>query len=147
MSRSGSCMCGAVKFTIAKPITETGACHCSMCRKWSGGVFLGVQVPKGGMQIEGEDNLTVYTSSEWAERAFCKHCGSSMFYRVTAPGPMNGDMHVGMGTFADASGIPLTGELFIDLKPDGYAFAGEGRHQMTETEVMAMFAAPPEEHP
>ncbi|MEL6465897.1 MAG: GFA family protein [Pseudomonadota bacterium] len=141
MPHSGSCLCGAVRFTVIEPITETGACHCSMCRKWSGGVFLGVRVPKGGIQIEGEDNLTVYTSSAWAERVFCKTCGSSMFYRVTAPGPMHGEMHVGLGTLRDASGVPLTSELFIDLKPDGYAFAGEGRHQMTEAEVIEMFAA------
>lgn len=144
MSHSGSCICGAVKYKITTPVSETGACHCSMCRKWSGGVFLGIRVPKGGMEIDGEDNLSVYTSSGWAERAFCKTCGSSVFYRVTAPGPMNGEMHVGMGTLADASGIPLTGELFIDLKPDGYAFSGDGRQQMTEAEVMAMFATPEE---
>ena len=146
MSHSGSCVCGAVHFTITDPVTETGACHCSMCRKWSGGVFLGVRVPKGGITIDGEENLTVYTSSEWAERAFCKHCGASVFYRVTAPGPMNGEMHVGLGTLADASHIPLTGELYIDLKPDGYAFAGDGRHQMTEKEVVAMFSAPAPDH-
>lgn len=98
------------------------------------------------MEIEGAENLTVYTSSEWAERAFCKKCGSSVFYRVTVPGPMQGDMHVGLGTLADASGIPLTGEMYIDLKPDGYDFAGDGRHQMTEAEVIAMFAAPPDAH-
>ncbi|MEM8655129.1 MAG: GFA family protein [Pseudomonadota bacterium] len=146
MSHSGSCICGAVTFTVTEPITETGACHCGMCRKWSGGVFLGVRVPKGGIKIEGADNLTVYTSSAWAERAFCKTCGSSIFYRVTAPGPMNGEMHVGLGTLSDASGIPLTGEIYIDLKPDGYAFAGEGLHQMTEAEVVEMFSAPPDVH-
>ena len=143
MSQSGSCVCGAVTFTVTTPVTETGACHCGMCRKWSGGVFLGIQVPKGGLQIEGEDNLSVYTSSPWAERVFCKTCGSSLFYRVTAPGPMNGEMHVGMGTFDDPSGIALTGEIYIDRKPDGYAFAGEGRHLMTQAEGEAMFAAPP----
>lgn len=146
MSRSGSCICGAVTFVITEPVAETGACHCGMCRKWSGGVFLGIRVPRGGVQIEGEDNLSIYTSSAWAERAFCKTCGSSIFYRVTAPGPMNGEMHFGMGTLADTSDIALTGELYIDLKPDAYAFAGEGRHQMTEAEVLAMFSAPPEEH-
>ena len=141
MSHTGSCVCGAVKFTITTPVTETGACHCSMCRKWSGGVYLAVAVPPDGMEIEGEENLTVYTSSPWAERAFCKICGGNVFYRVTAPGPMQGDMHVGLGALDDANGIALTGELFIDLKPDAYSFAGEGRKQMTEAEVMAMFAS------
>ena len=142
MSQTGSCLCGAVKFTITTPIAEAGACHCGMCRKWSGGVYMSVAVPKGGMAFEGEDNLGTFTSSPWAERVFCKLCGSSILYRVTAPGPMNGEMHVGLGTLSDVSDIPFTGELYIDLKPEAYSFAGDGRHQMTEAEVIAMFAPP-----
>ena len=63
MSRAGSCVCGAVRFTVTSPITETGACHCGMCRKWTGGVFLSVAVPSGGMTLEGADNLATYSSS------------------------------------------------------------------------------------
>jgi len=101
---------------------------------------MSVAVPKDGMDITGEDQVGIYPSSPWAERAFCKSCGSSLFYRVTAEGPMQGEMHVGFGTLSDVSGIPFTGELYIDLKPEAYSFAGEGRHQMTEAEVTAMFA-------
>ncbi|WP_299371565.1 GFA family protein [uncultured Tateyamaria sp.] len=140
MAHSGSCICGAVRFDITTPVTETGACHCSMCRKWSGGVYMAVAVPKGGMDITGADNISIYASSPWAERAFCKTCGSSLFYRVTAPGPMQGEMHVGLGTLADTSGIAFTGELYIDLKPESYSFAGTDRHQMTDAQVTAMFA-------
>lgn len=140
MSHSGSCVCGAVSFTITSPVAETGACHCSMCGKWSGGVYMAVQVPKDGMKIEGDDNIGIYTSSPWAERAFCKTCGGNLFYRVTAEGPLQGQMHVGFGTLDDVAGIPFTGELYIDLKPDAYSFAGDGRHQMTDAEVTAFFS-------
>jgi hypothetical protein len=140
MSQTGSCVCGAVKFTITAPVTEHGACHCSMCRKWSGGVFMGVKLPKDGMTIEGEDSLNVYTSSPWAERLFCNICGSSLFYRVTAPGPLQGEMHVGLGALDDTSHIAFATELFIDLKPESYQFAENGRRQMTEAEILEMFA-------
>ncbi|WP_299297400.1 GFA family protein [uncultured Tateyamaria sp.] len=140
MARDGSCVCGAVTYSITTEVAETGACHCGMCRKWSGGVFMSVAVPPGGMELEGAENLSVYGSSPWAERVFCKTCGSSLFYRVTAEGPMQGEMHVGLGTLADVSGIPFTGELYIDVKPDIYSFAGEGRHQMTEAQVIEMFS-------
>ncbi len=140
MSHSGACLCGAVSYEITSEVKETGACHCAMCRKWSGGVYLAVAVPKDGMKITGEDQIGIYISSPWAERAFCKTCGSSLFYRVTAEGPMQGEMHVGFGTLSDVSNIPFTGELYIDLKPEAYSFAGEGRHQMTDAEVTAMFA-------
>ena len=140
MAHTGSCMCGAVSFRITTPITETGACHCSMCRKWTGGVYLSVEVPADGMEITGQEHLHVFTSSPWAERASCKTCGGNLWYRVTADGPYKDQYHVGLGTLDDTSGIPFTGELFIDLKPEPYTFeGGENRKQMTETEVMAMF--------
>jgi hypothetical protein len=110
-----------------------------MCRKWSGGVYLGIEVAAQDFDLQGQDNLTVYTSSPWAERAFCSSCGSSIYYRVTAQGPHHGTYHVGMGTLDNVANITLDGEIFIDLKPDGYAFAGETQ-KMTEAEVMAMFA-------
>ncbi|MEL6617229.1 MAG: GFA family protein [Pseudomonadota bacterium] len=141
MAHTGSCMCGAVSFRITTPITETGACHCEMCRKWTGGVYISVAVPPEGMEMDGEEHLHVFTSSPWAERVSCKTCGGNLFYRVTAAGPMQGEMHVGLGTLDDASGIPFTGELFIDLKPDSYAFeGGTDRRQLTQAEVEAMFA-------
>jgi hypothetical protein len=112
-----------------------------MCRKWSGGIYLGVQVAPDQMEIKGGENLTTFASSPWAERAFCNKCGSSIYYRVTAPGPHSGTYHVGMGTMDDVEGVNLTGEIFSDKKPAGYAFAGD-THKMTEAEVMAMFAPP-----
>ena len=141
MSHSGSCLCGAVSYTIKSAVAETGACHCGMCRKWSGGVYLGVEVAPDQMDIKGAENLTTFASSPWAERAFCTTCGSSLYYRVTAPGPHSGTYHVGLGTLDNADGINLTGEIFIDKKPDGYAFAGDS-HKMTEAETIAMFAPP-----
>ena len=140
MARSGSCLCGAVSYKVTSEIENTGACHCSMCRKWSGGVFFGVKVPRDGVKITGKDRLAIYTSSPWAERAFCATCGSNIYYRVTAEGPMKGEYHIGLGTLDDVDGIVFDGELFIDLKPDAYVFAGEGRTQLTEAQVMALFA-------
>ena len=139
MPTTGSCLCGAVTFELAQAPETTGACHCSMCRKWSGGVYLGVQCPADGATFQGEDNIATYTSSEWAERAFCKTCGSNLFYRVTAPGPHQGVMHFGLGSLDAADGVALTEEIFVDEKPDGYAFAGD-THKMTGAEVFAQFA-------
>lgn len=141
MSKTGSCLCGAVKYTLAKEPTEFGACHCDMCRKWSGGIYLGLEVPADAVEISGTDSLTSYTSSPWAERVFCKTCGSSVYYRVTAPGPHEGTYHFGAGTLDDPGDAKLIGEFFIDNKPEGYSFA-QKTHQMTTEEVMAMFAPP-----
>ncbi|MDW3224027.1 MAG: GFA family protein [Paracoccaceae bacterium] len=141
MSKDGSCLCGAVTYSLANDPKEIGACHCNMCRKWSGGIFLGLEVPADTVKISGAENLNIYSSSPWAERAFCKTCGSSVYYRVTAPGPHEGTYHFGVGTLNDLGDVPLTGELFIDEKPGGYSFA-EKTHQMNTEEVMALFAPP-----
>ena len=111
-----------------------------MCRKWSGGVYLGLHVHAGGATFTGEERITVYRSSDWAERGFCSICGSSLFCRITAPGPHQGDLHFGLGTLDDPGGISLAEEIFIDEKPEGYAFEGN-RKTMTAAEVFAMYAS------
>ena len=141
MTHTGSCLCGAVTFTVTELPSETGACHCKMCRRHSGGVFLGMRVPQDKITYSGTDQIGIFKSSEWAERAFCKTCGSTLYYRVTAPGSHQGDYHIGFGTLDDQSGVTLTEEIFIDKKPAGYAFAGDQK-TMTEEEVFAMFASP-----
>lgn len=141
MARSGQCLCGAVRFELNTDIKEAAACHCGMCRRFSGGVFISVQVPPGALQVTSDAQPCIYRSSDWAERGFCPTCGSSLFYRVTTPGPYQGVCYVAMGSLDDAGGLPLTGEIYIDRKPDGYAFKGD-HHTMTEADVMAMFAPP-----
>lgn len=83
--------------------------------------------------------VKTFVSSDWAERAFCGECGSPLWYRFTGAGEMHGETQMSAGLFEDAGGSPLKLELFIDKKPEGYAFAGE-RKQFTEAEVMEMFA-------
>jgi hypothetical protein len=33
---SGSCLCGAIRFSIDAPVAELRACHCRNCQKASG---------------------------------------------------------------------------------------------------------------
>ena len=139
-SRTGGCLCGAVRYELAAEPTEFGACHCQMCRKSSGGIELSLQVPPGGVTWQAKETLQVYTSSEWAERGFCKICGSSLFWRLTAPGPMQGLLSLSAGSLDDLEGLDFSIEVYVDSKPDCYAFAGE-RTRMTEAEVMAMVNA------
>lgn len=141
MTKTGSCLCGAVSYTLGEGPSQAGACHCGMCRKWSGGVFIGFEVQPGGMTLSGEENLNRFASSDWAERCSCARCGSSLFYQLTMPGPMKGVRHVGLGTLDDTNGVAFQGEIFIDHKPDTYEFAGDAP-RMTEAEFMAMYAPP-----
>jgi hypothetical protein len=130
----GRCLCGAARFT-ARPLEPVmHACHCSLCRKWSGGVFLAV--PATDVRVEDDSALAVYGSSDWAERLFCKTCGSSLFWRMRS----GGHYAVAVQSFDDLSPFVFAEEIFIDEKPASYAFAGD-RPRKTGAEVMAEFAA------
>lgn len=131
---TGSCLCGAVKLTVINPGTSIGACHCGMCRKWGGGPLLAVESGTD-VTLQGEDNITVYNSSEWAERGFCKHCGTHLFYRLKEAR----QYHVPAGLFDDAPGLSFDLQIFIDEKPAYYRFANE-TPALTGAEVFAMYA-------
>ncbi|WP_165802848.1 GFA family protein [Pelagivirga sediminicola] len=140
MPHTGSCLCGAARYSFDTPVTQAGACHCSMCRKWSGGIGLAVEVASDGLSIDQGDTIKVYKSSEWGERAFCGACGSSLWFRLVAPGPQHGTYYLNMGGLDDTDGISLAMEMFIDAKPKGYAL--EGDHQrITAAEFYAMIEA------
>ena len=34
------------------------------------------------VSFKGQENIGVFASSDWAERGFCKKCGSHLFYRL-----------------------------------------------------------------
>lgn len=139
--RKGGCLCGAVRYRITAPITEIDACHCGMCRKHTGGIALGFEVPPGGIEWQETEALRLYQSSKFAERGFCGVCGSGLFWRATAEGPEKGLLSLGAGSLDDLNGLPLTTEIYTDCKPDGYAFAGALK-QMTEQDVLAAKTAP-----
>jgi len=128
------CLCGAVNFKVSLPEPKFDACHCSMCRRWASGPLLAVHAAIDS--IEGGDNITSYPSSEWAERAFCKTCGTNLYYKITAEGPHSGATHVSVGIMDDISDMQLGREIFIEEKPAGYAFT-DGAKQMTGAEVFA----------
>ena len=136
-TRTGGCLCGAVRFELEAEPEGYGACHCGMCRKFSGGIELGIEVQPGEITWTADEMLRTYPSSEWAERGFCGTCGSSLFWRLTAPGPIQGLMSVSAGALDSLEGLELTQEVYIDAKPAGHAFAGD-RKRLTEADIMAM---------
>jgi len=130
MSTSGQCLCGAVTYTAQAINTEVHSCHCSICRRWSGGPGFSASV--GGVEFTGEENIARFDSSAWAERGFCKTCGTNLFYRLKET-----DHYIMcMGTFDDQAQFKLAGEIYIDEKPASYEFAGD-HPRLTGEEFMA----------
>ncbi|MEM9989231.1 MAG: GFA family protein, partial [Pseudomonadota bacterium] len=81
MTASGSCLCGEVKFTATPAEKKVGVCHCDICRTQTAGPFFGIDCGDS-LEIEDTPFLGIYRSSEWAERGFCKKCGTVLFWRT-----------------------------------------------------------------
>ncbi len=129
-SYSGNCLCGAVEYeaTISKPHID--ACHCGMCRRQTGGPVMAVIADS--LEVKDEADLGVYSSSDWAERCFCRKCGSNLFYRLK-----NGVIiSVHAGSMNGIEDFTFKTEIFIEDKPNFYAFSGD-RRRMTGAEVIA----------
>ncbi len=62
--RTGGCQCGAVRYTIDAPVTMTGHCHCSMCRKVHGALMVTYSIiPRDHFSIDqGADSLATFDS-------------------------------------------------------------------------------------
>ena len=84
----------------------------------------------------GDESISVFASSEWAERAFCNKCGSSLYYRLKQD-----DEHIiAAGLFDDTAGLTFTSQVFIDEKPPFYSFS-ENTKNLTGPEVFALYGA------
>ncbi len=144
----GSCLCGAVRFTVdvEGPLPGPDACHCTACRKSSGHFFVSTDVPRSAVRIEGEDRVTWYRSSEKARRGFCGTCGSPLFWD-----PVHRDwMGVAMGAFDGPTGTKLAVHVFVEEKGDYYALDdGLPQHALVRVhiarpmEVVYAFASNP----
>jgi hypothetical protein len=79
--RTGGCQCGAVRYRIEGALIDPALCHCRMCQKASGNLFMAMV----GSLLEhfeitrGEPAW--FRSSDAFERGFCGHCGTPLFFK------------------------------------------------------------------
>ncbi len=118
----GHCLCGACTVTVRHHGGFTGACHCRMCQRWSGAIYVSLPAEVADVEVTGP--VVRYQSSDFAERAFCGTCGSHLWFRDTAEGAAYGLMP---GLFDEARGIPLKSEIYVDRALPGLALAGDHR--------------------
>jgi hypothetical protein len=82
----GSCLCGAVRFSIVGEFERFFLCHCSHCRKDTGSAHA-ANLFSSTAELEwiaGKDEVSCYTlPGTRHSRCFCSSCGSAMPY-VTA---------------------------------------------------------------
>lgn len=75
----GSCCCGSVRFTLSRPPTMMGTCHCTRCRKLGASTFVFAERDAFTL-LAGADCITTYEppAPYQYKRCFCARCGTSL---------------------------------------------------------------------
>ena len=85
---TGSCLCGALKYTCSSEPLFTAACHCKSCQKSTGSAFsVVVGVQRADVTIEGDTRTTYESlgdSGRPTYRHFCAQCGSTIMAEMAA---------------------------------------------------------------
>ncbi|TML27646.1 MAG: GFA family protein [Actinobacteria bacterium] len=77
----GTCLCGGVKFEVEAAPDSLRFCHCTSCKKLSGGggtVNFGVP-PSAITIVQGQELLQSFTPEGGSAKTFCRTCGTNLF--------------------------------------------------------------------
>ena len=125
---TGHCLCGAVTITVAgEHDPSVGACHCLMCQRWSGGLFLCFTADAAAVTVTGE--VSRYRSSAFAERAFCPRCGSHLLFSDVDDDGKPRSYELMPGLFDAARSWPLRSEIYVDRAMASVRLEGDHRRK------------------
>ena len=102
--QTGGCQCGRVRYTVDVTDADAYLCHCTMCRRATGGASIAfVGVPLAAVRFAREPDW--YRSSPIAERPFCSACGTPLGFRFIDNAT---SIDLTLGSFDDPSGFVPT---------------------------------------
>lgn len=101
----GGCMCGAVRFSVSRPLLGALYCHCKRCQQRTGTAFSVTALTEiGSLAVtDGDDCIRTWDPGDggWL-KAFCATCGSQLY----ASDPQNPELvAVRMGSIDGDPGI------------------------------------------
>jgi len=123
--KKGSCLCGALRYQIEGEIDGVWMCHCSKCRKASGGTGNAIVVVERSNfhWLSGEDHRTTYEQSPTYSITRCKTCGT--------PLPAEEDeshVYLTAGTLDDPLGVGIKTHIFCGSRADWDFDMNDARH-------------------
>ncbi len=113
----GSCLCGDITFETEAEPQGASMCHCSQCRKQSGGIWSSASVVDTDLTITGE--VLWYEASESAKRGSCPRCGSFLFWKAHDEDTTS----FALGAVDGPTGLELTKHIFVAHKGDYYTIS------------------------
>lgn len=110
---TGSCLCGAIRYSVSVPVTDLRACHCVHCQKASGTAgSVNAVVPGSAFRItqgtpkryaaKADSGRTLY-------RFFCGECGSPIYSQRSTGTEV---LVVRAGTFDNAEDMKITANIW-----------------------------------
>lgn len=120
MTVRGSCLCGAVRFQFESAPGPFEICHCTRCRKVTGGLGMpGLRVACNGYRFEAEPGSVGYIELPLRiappayHLHFCRHCGSPL----PDPEPRGEHLEVPAGLLDDDPGIRPDKHIYTEYLP------------------------------
>ena len=127
---TGSCLCGAIQYSISAPVTELRACHCKNCQKQSGAQgTVNAIVPSTAFKLtKGTPKryTAVADSGRTLHRYFCGDCGSGVFSQREANPEL---VVVRAGSFDNPPGMRITANIWTkSARPWAYIDPSSVQH-------------------
>mgnify|MGYP000570492400 CR=1 FL=1 len=116
-SLTGGCLCGAVRFRLDGPQRDVVLCHCGQCRRWHGHVGAYTSVDSDGLTLTEQRGLAWFRSSSFAQRGFCRECGSSLFWQADGKKIIS----ITAGALDAPTHLATTIQIFTEDRGDYYA--------------------------
>lgn len=113
----GSCLCGDITFSTEAAPQGPSMCHCSQCRKQSGGIWSSAYVKDTDLSINGA--VRWFSISQTAKRGSCPRCGSFLFWKAHDEDTTS----FALGAVDGPTGLTLQKHIFVADKGDYYDIA------------------------
>jgi hypothetical protein len=110
---TGGCQCGAVRYAFYAPLEKSHVCHCSMCRRASGGLFIALAggQPNNFAWTRGEPAF--FASSNLAQRGFCARCGTPLSFQYHYDGAR---MFATIGSLDEPENAPIVIQYGVESR-------------------------------
>jgi hypothetical protein len=113
---TGGCLCGGVRFEVDAPLVSAGWCHCTRCRRRTGGSpSAQARVAPGSLRLlQGEELLGAYRPADGFAKFFCSACGAHLWSQSPRDEQV---VSVRLGAFDDDPGIRPSYRQFTAYAP------------------------------
>jgi hypothetical protein len=109
---SGGCQCGAVRYALYAEPGSADLCHCRMCQRAVGNLFMAVAGVPQDQFAWTRGAPALFRSSSVAERGFCSACGTPLTFRYLAKDEIN----VTLGSLDEPAKAPPTRQYGIESR-------------------------------